>query len=159
MKKRSQIIWLKQENNTTHISLLSIITSLVIWILLMVGLWLANLWMVSDVFPAVVLEKRDCLFLIIWILFVLSMEEALHYICKNESIRVWLRRSITVLVLGFGILGLCFYGFKRSDRLRGVMQAIADGTITEERIQESLMRIYRVKYKHELENAEENKKV
>ena len=126
MKKRSQIIWLKQENNTTHISLLSIITSLVIWILLMVGLWLANLWMVSDVFPAVVLEKRDCLFLIIWILFVLSMEEALHYICKNESIRVWWRRSITVLVLGFGILGLCFYGFKRSDRLLGGMQAIAD---------------------------------
>lgn len=126
MKKRSQIIWLKQENNTTHISLLSIITSLVIWILLMVGLWLANLWMVSDVFPAVVLEKRDCLSLIIWILFVLSMEEALHYICKNESIRVWWRRSITVLVLGFGILGLCFYGFKRIDRLLGGMQAIAD---------------------------------
>ena len=126
MKKRSQIIWLKQENNTTHISLLSIITSLVIWILLMVGLWLANLWMVSDVFPALVLEKRDCLSFIIWILFVLSMEEALYYICKNESIRVWWRRSITVLVLGFGILGLCFYGFKRIDKLLGGMQAIAD---------------------------------
>lgn len=126
MKKRSQIIWLKQENNTTHISLLSIITSLVIWILLMVGLWLANLWMVSDVFPALVLEKRDCLSFIIWIMFVLSMEEALYYICKNESIRVWWRRSITVLVLGFGILGLCFYGFKRIDKLLGGMQAIAD---------------------------------
>lgn len=36
----------------------------------------------------------------------------------------------------------------------GVMQAIADGTITEERIQESLMRIYRVKYKHALDNVE-----
>ena len=36
----------------------------------------------------------------------------------------------------------------------GVMQAVADGTITEERIQESLMRIYRVKYKHALDNVE-----
>lgn len=36
----------------------------------------------------------------------------------------------------------------------GVMQAIADGTITEERIQESLVRIYRVKYKHALDNVE-----
>lgn len=36
----------------------------------------------------------------------------------------------------------------------GVMQAIADGTITEERIQESLMRIYRVKYKHALDSEE-----
>lgn len=36
----------------------------------------------------------------------------------------------------------------------GVMQAIADGTITQERIQESLVRIYRVKYKHALDNVE-----
>ena len=36
----------------------------------------------------------------------------------------------------------------------GVMQAIADGTITEERIQESLVRIYRLKYKHALDEIE-----
>lgn len=33
----------------------------------------------------------------------------------------------------------------------GIMQAIADGTITEERIHESLVRIYRLKYKHALD--------
>ena len=36
----------------------------------------------------------------------------------------------------------------------GIMQAIADGTITEERIQESLVRIYRLKYKHALDEVE-----
>lgn len=36
----------------------------------------------------------------------------------------------------------------------GIMQAIADGTVTEERIQESLVRIYRLKYKHALDEAE-----
>lgn len=36
----------------------------------------------------------------------------------------------------------------------GVLQAVHDGTITEERIQESLVRIYRVKYKHALDTAE-----
>lgn len=34
----------------------------------------------------------------------------------------------------------------------GVLQAIADGTITQERIEESMYRIYRVKYKDALEN-------
>lgn len=34
----------------------------------------------------------------------------------------------------------------------GVLQAVADGTITQERIQESLHRIYRVKYKHVLDS-------
>ena len=126
MKKRSQIIWLKQENHRKHISLRSIITSLVVWALLMVGLWYANLWMVSDVFSAVVLEKRDWLSLIIWILIVLFMQEALHYICNNERMNAWQRRGITVMVYGSGIAGLCFYGFRRSDRLLGGMQAIAD---------------------------------
>ena len=126
MKKRSQIIWLKQEKNRKHISLRSILASLAVWILLMVGLWCANLWMVSDVFSEVVLEKRDWLSLIIWILIVLSMQEALHYICNNERMNAWQRRGITVLVYGSGIAGLCFYGLKRSDRLNGGMQAIAD---------------------------------
>ncbi len=36
----------------------------------------------------------------------------------------------------------------------GIMQAITDGTITEERIQESLVRIYRLKYKHALDEVE-----
>lgn len=36
----------------------------------------------------------------------------------------------------------------------GIMQAIAAGTVTEERIQESLIRIYRLKYKHALDEAE-----
>ena len=36
----------------------------------------------------------------------------------------------------------------------GIMQAIADGTITEERIHESLVRIYRLKYKHALDEVE-----
>lgn len=36
----------------------------------------------------------------------------------------------------------------------GVMQAITDGTITEERIQESLGRIYHLKYKHALDEVE-----
>ena len=126
MKKRSQIIWLKQENNKKHVSLFSILTSLVVWALLMVGLWCANLWMVSDVFQTVVLEKRDCLSLIIWILIVLSMQEALNYIRKNESISVWLKRGITVLMFGLGIAGLCFYGCKRSDRLLSGMKVIAD---------------------------------
>lgn len=36
----------------------------------------------------------------------------------------------------------------------GVMQAISEGTITEERIQESLVRIYRLKYKHALDEVE-----
>lgn len=36
----------------------------------------------------------------------------------------------------------------------GIMQAIADGMITEERIHESLVRIYRLKYKHALDEAE-----
>lgn len=36
----------------------------------------------------------------------------------------------------------------------GIMQAIAAGTVTEERIQESLVRIYRLKYKHALDEAE-----
>ena len=35
----------------------------------------------------------------------------------------------------------------------GVLQAVQDGTITQERIQESLRRIYRLKYKYVLENA------
>ena len=126
MKKKSQIIWLKQENHRKHISLRSIITSLAVWILLMVGLWCANLWMVSDVFQTVVLEKRDWLSLIIWILIVLSMQEALHYMNNNEVLNAWWRRGIMVLVYGSGIAGLCFYGCKRSDRLLSGMQAIAD---------------------------------
>lgn len=36
----------------------------------------------------------------------------------------------------------------------GVLQAIADGTITQERIHESLYRIYRVKYKNTLDNLQ-----
>lgn len=36
----------------------------------------------------------------------------------------------------------------------GVMKAITDGTITEERIQESIVRIYRLKYKHALDEVE-----
>lgn len=36
----------------------------------------------------------------------------------------------------------------------GVMQAITDGKVTEERIQESLVRIYRLKYKHALDEVE-----
>lgn len=37
---------------------------------------------------------------------------------------------------------------------QGVLDAIADGTITEERIHESLYRIYRVKYKNTLDNLQ-----
>lgn len=37
----------------------------------------------------------------------------------------------------------------------GVLQAVTDGTITQERIQESLRRIYRLKYKYVLQNASE----
>ncbi|MCM1181835.1 MAG: beta-N-acetylhexosaminidase [Roseburia sp.] len=37
----------------------------------------------------------------------------------------------------------------------GVLQAVQDGTITQERIQESLRRIYRLKYKYVLANASE----
>ncbi|MBQ3163368.1 MAG: beta-N-acetylhexosaminidase [Lachnospiraceae bacterium] len=36
----------------------------------------------------------------------------------------------------------------------GIMKAIEEGTITEERIQESLVRIYRLKYKHALDEVE-----
>ena len=36
----------------------------------------------------------------------------------------------------------------------GIMKAIAEGTITEERIQESLVRIYRLKYKHALDGGD-----
>ena len=37
---------------------------------------------------------------------------------------------------------------------QGVMDAVSSGTITEERIQESLYRIYRVKYKNTLDNIQ-----
>lgn len=42
-----------------------------------------------------------------------------------------------------------------SKAYQGVLEAISDGTITEERIHESLYRIYRVKYKHTLDNFQQ----
>ena len=47
---------------------------------------------------------------------------------------------------------LCPADYKEA--YQGVMDAVSSGTITEERIQESLYRIYRVKYKNTLDNIQ-----
>ncbi len=59
--------------------------------------------------------------------------------------------AVTAILAGADIL---FVPEDYPKAYEGVMQAIADGTITEDRIQESLVRIYRLKYKHALDNAE-----
>lgn len=59
--------------------------------------------------------------------------------------------AVAAIIAGADVLFVPNNYFKAYE---GVMQAIADGTITEERIQESMVRIYRLKYKHALDETE-----
>ena len=59
--------------------------------------------------------------------------------------------AVAAIVAGADIL-LCPADFSKA--YQGVLDAVSAGTITEERIQESLYRIYRVKYKNTLNNVQ-----
>lgn len=59
--------------------------------------------------------------------------------------------AVAAVVAGADILCMPNDYFKAYE---GIMKAIEEGTITEERIQESLVRIYRLKYKHALDEVE-----
>ena len=56
--------------------------------------------------------------------------------------------AVAAIVAGADIL-LCPADFSKA--YQGVLDAVSAGTITEERIQESLYRIYRVKYKNSMD--------
>ena len=59
--------------------------------------------------------------------------------------------AVAAIVAGADIL-LCPADFSKA--YQGVLDAVSAGTITEERIQESLYRNYRVKYKNTLNNVQ-----